>query len=281
MAAQPNAAPVIIKRKKKVTGDGHHGGAWKVAYADFVTAMMAFFMLMWLLNATSEKQRKGLADYFAPTVPIHRMSDGSDNPFGGDSLFSEDSQKNDGTGGSTAYTTESRQSRGETGLETSAEQAAEDEDFKALEEAMTGRSGESMVSEEALRHIVTRVTDEGLIIELFARPEAALFEAGSSEPTQLMRELVAMIARVSSLVGNGIAIDGHVPSNPVVLARNPVWDVSTDRAQRIRLLMEAGGTVAARLKRVTGHADRAPATDNTMAPRNERVEITLLRTQRR
>ena len=64
MAGQSNAAPVIIKRKKIIQGGGHHGGAWKVAYADFVTAMMAFFMLMWLLNATTEKQRKGIADYF-------------------------------------------------------------------------------------------------------------------------------------------------------------------------------------------------------------------------
>ena len=70
MCAHRNASPVIIKRKKKVTGGGHHGGAWKVAYADFVTAMMAFFMLMWLLNATTEKQRKGIADYFSPSIPI-------------------------------------------------------------------------------------------------------------------------------------------------------------------------------------------------------------------
>lgn len=74
MAAQSNAAPIIIKRKKVVGGGGHHGGAWKVAYADFVTAMMAFFMLMWLLNATTEKQRKGIADYFTPTVAINRVS---------------------------------------------------------------------------------------------------------------------------------------------------------------------------------------------------------------
>ena len=69
-------APIIIKRKKVIAGDGHHGGAWKVAYADFVTAMMAFFMLMWLLNATTEQQRKGIADYFSPTIPINRVSGG-------------------------------------------------------------------------------------------------------------------------------------------------------------------------------------------------------------
>ena len=69
-----NARPLIVKRKKVIAGGGHHGGAWKVAYADFVTAMMAFFMLMWLLNATTEQQRKGIADYFSPTIPITRIS---------------------------------------------------------------------------------------------------------------------------------------------------------------------------------------------------------------
>lgn len=67
MTTHNNVAPIIIKRKKIIVSGGHHGGAWKVAYADFVTAMMAFFMLMWLLNATTEQQRKGIADYFSPT----------------------------------------------------------------------------------------------------------------------------------------------------------------------------------------------------------------------
>ena len=98
MAGQSNAAPVIIKRKKVVGGGGHHGGAWKVAYADFVTAMMAFFMLMWLLGATTEKQRKGIADYFNPTIPINRVSGGGDGAFGGDSIFTDESFAFNGTG---------------------------------------------------------------------------------------------------------------------------------------------------------------------------------------
>jgi len=89
MADDLKNRPIIIKRKKVVGGDGHHGGAWKVAYADFVTAMMAFFMLMWLLNATTEQQRKGIADYFSPNVPIARISSGGDGAFGGESPFSE------------------------------------------------------------------------------------------------------------------------------------------------------------------------------------------------
>ena len=105
-------APIIIKRKKVVGGDGHHGGAWKVAYADFVTAMMAFFMLMWLLNATTEKQRKGIADYFSPTIAVNRVSGGGDGSFGGSSVFSENTLPQVGTGASSLHPTESRQARG-------------------------------------------------------------------------------------------------------------------------------------------------------------------------
>ena len=112
-----NAAPVIIKRKKIVQADGHHGGAWKVAYADFVTAMMAFFLLMWLLNATTEKQRKGIADYFSPTIAVSRVSGGGDGAFGGDSVFSEQRLAQNGTGASNLRPTEGRTARGETGLD--------------------------------------------------------------------------------------------------------------------------------------------------------------------
>jgi chemotaxis protein MotB len=90
MSANGELRPIIIKKKKIVGGDGHHGGAWKVAYADFVTAMMAFFLLMWLLNATSEEQRKGLADYFNPVLPISRTSAGGAGMLAGDTIFSEE-----------------------------------------------------------------------------------------------------------------------------------------------------------------------------------------------
>jgi len=76
MSRQSNAAPKIIKRKKVIQGGGHHGGAWKVAYADFVTAMMAFFLMLWLLGATTDEQRRGLADYFAPSNAIRNVSGG-------------------------------------------------------------------------------------------------------------------------------------------------------------------------------------------------------------
>ena len=100
MANDQTVAPVIIKRKKIIAADGHHGGAWKVAYADFVTAMMAFFMLMWLLNATTEQQKKGIADYFSPTLAINRSSGGGDSSFVGDTVLTEETLTRQGVGAS-------------------------------------------------------------------------------------------------------------------------------------------------------------------------------------
>ncbi|MBK0329257.1 chemotaxis protein MotB [Rhodobacteraceae bacterium F11138] len=277
MGASTNVAPVIIKRKKVVSGGGHHGGAWKVAYADFVTAMMAFFMLMWLLNATTEKQRKGLADYFAPTVPINRVSGGGNGAFGGTSMFSENELPQDGTGAAKRYPDDADQSRGTTGVQDDGQDAAEEKNLQIVEEALLGRSGESMVADELLKHIVTRVTDEGLIIELFALDGVPLFEDGGDAPTPLLRDLTQMISRVTGLVSNDLAINGHIRAHPVVLANSPVWELSTARADRTRLLLEAAGTAPDRVQRVTGMADRKPAVRNPMANRNNRLEVIVLR----
>lgn len=278
MGASTNVAPVIIKRKKVIAGGGHHGGAWKVAYADFVTAMMAFFMLMWLLNATTEKQRKGLADYFSPTIPIHRISGGGSASFDGDSVFSEQTLLHDGAGATLKNPADARQARGMSGVDHNGRENTAGDKFTEIEAALQGRGGESLATNEALKHIVTRVTDEGLIIELFATDAAPLFKNGSDEPTKLMRELSAMIARVTASVTNDVALGGHIRAHPVVLAHNPVWELSTARADRMRQLLKAAGMIPDRFRRVTGHADRQLAVDaNPMANRNNRIEVTLLR----
>ena len=278
MTEQANVAPVIIKRKKGGGGDGHHGGAWKVAYADFVTAMMAFFMLMWLLNATTEKQRKGIADYFSPTIPIHRISGGGDGAFGGDSITSEDALALNGKGASQTQPTEARRARGEIGLDPDGQQTQDTEEvFSSVEALLQGKSGESMVADELLRHIVTRVTDEGLIIELYELDGLSLFDPETDTPTRLMQDLAEIVFRAAELVQNDLALGGHVRAQPVVLADNPVWDLSAARADRVRRMLEAQGTDATRMRRVTGYADRIPAVDNPMASRNNRIEVVLLR----
>jgi len=271
-------APVIIKRKKVVAGGGHHGGAWKVAYADFVTAMMAFFLLMWLLNATTEQQRKGLSDYFAPTVPISRTSGGADGMFGGNSMDTEDTLADDGTETAHGVTGEETFPQHPTDAGTAAAEAVEVAALREVEEVLLGRGGESIVAEQALRHVVTRLTDEGLVIEIFAMPGAPLFQPDTATPLPMTRDLVNLIAGVVGLVNNDVAVAGHVPTRPVTLAVNPAWDLSTARADAVRVMLEQADLPAARLARVTGHADRAPAEPSRpFSERNDRFEIILLR----
>ena len=277
MARQGNAAPVIIKRKKVVGEHGHHGGAWKVAYADFVTAMMAFFLLMWLLNATTEKQRKGIADYFDPVIAVNRISGGGDGAFGGDSMFSEDVLAQTGTGASAARPTEQRQAMGITG---DAEAAAEQRALEDLDSALRATSGESMTMERLMRHVVTRITDEGLVVELFDLPDSPLFIPASATATPLLKELMQVVADSFRLVGNQVAVQGFVPSFPITLIENPVWALSAERAQGARTLLQGAGLDPERIQRVTGYADRRPAVNDPMALRNNRLELVLLRTGR-
>jgi chemotaxis protein MotB len=272
--ARDATVPIILKRKKVAGAEAHHGGAWKVAYADFVTAMMAFFLLMWLLSATTEQQRKGLADYFAPDIPLARVSGGGAGMFGGDSPTSHDTQVAGGTAASPGIFGDAAFLQDDGSAEA---RAAETAVLQAIEDALLGRGGESLVSDEALRHVVTRVTDEGLVIELFALPGAPLFEAGTAEPLPVTRELLAAVAKVAALVTNPAAVGAHLAKRPVVLADNPVWDLSVLRADGARLLLEEGGLDPARVARVTGNADRSPAVRDESAPRNDRLEITLLR----
>lgn len=276
MSAQTNA-PIIIKRVKKVVGGGHHGGAWKVAYADFVTAMMAFFMLMWLLNATTEKQRKGIADYFSPTIPITRASGGGDGAFGGDSMFTDDTLAHTGNGGVPHPAVDAS---ADNPAGSGADAAGEQRQLEELQEVLTGNSGESTVSELARRHIVTQLTDEGLVIDLHDLDGSPLFVGTSAEPTPVMTDLLAMIAEAFSLVKNGIAVEGYVAAQPVVLVENTAWDLSGARAARVRAFLDEDGVESQRLMRYGGHADRKPVARNPMAVRNNRIELILLRTRR-
>ncbi|WP_114285549.1 OmpA/MotB family protein [Candidatus Halocynthiibacter alkanivorans] len=269
-------APIIIKRKKVVGGDGHHGGAWKVAYADFVTAMMAFFLLMWLLNATTEKQRKGIADYFNPTIPINRISGGGDGAFGGDSVFTEETLAQNGVGAAMQQASVNMAAADPEAERAAAEEAA---GFSAIQDGLMGFSGESMASDQLLRHIVTRVTDEGLIIELYDLEDEPLFEPGTAKPTEITRELIQMVVGLLTMVKNDLAVNGYMASHAVVLKDNPVWRISTQRAEQIRVLMSETGLDPERVQRIAGHADRKPVVRNLLSSRNNRVELILLREQ--
>ena len=277
MAAQANARP-IIKRKKVVKGDGHHGGAWKVAYADFVTAMMAFFMLMWLLGATTEKQRKGIADYFNPTIPINRISGGGEGAFGGESVFSEQTMAQSGTGAGLNRPTEERRSRGASGTDDGDRDETEAQATKeVVDAALLALSGDSTIRDLIRRHIVTRVSDQGLVIELFDRADAPLFEADTDIPRPELLGLLPALVETMALVVNDVALEAHVRAAPVVVRTQRAWDLSTDRADALRRLLQAQGLPASRVQRITGFGDRRPVAADPMAPRNSRIELILLR----
>jgi chemotaxis protein MotB len=281
MAAQSNVAPVIIKRKKVVVGGGHHGGAWKVAYADFVTAMMAFFLLMWLLNATTEKQRKGISDYFNPTIPVNRISGGGDGAFGGESVFSEKTMAQTGTGAANSKTSESSAvSAGDDAGRGAAGEGRAQSDLEDVEKALMARGGESNTMQQLMRHVVSKVTDEGLVIEIFDLPDAPLFIGDTSEPTEVALAIADLLSEVLNLTTNEIAVSGHLRAHPVTLIDNPVWDMSALRAQASRIMLEDAGLDPARMQRISGYADRMPAVSDPAAERNNRVEIILLRRNR-
>ncbi len=271
-------APIIIKKKKKVSGDGHHGGAWKVAYADFVTAMMAFFLLMWLLNATTEEQRKGIADYFNPTIPISRISGGGSDGLNGSSIFTEETYAKKGTG-ATRDATAGRPSTSNTSQseapdkESAPEQIDEAAIIAQLQLAID--SGASELGE----HLQVKLSPEGIVMELVDSEDVPLFELGQSHPTQLLQELIATVSESFGAFGNDIKIVGHTDA---LAFRNDTvfdnWDLSVERANVARRMMAESGFEVGRIQEVSGRA----ATDllipeDPNAAQNRRISITLLK----
>lgn len=244
------AAPIIIKRVT-VSGEGHHGGAWKVAYADFVTAMMAFFLLMWLLNATDEQQRAGLADYFNPAVVRTPGASGNGNEKGVQVAVEAEVQSDEAAS-----------------FETVASH---------VQDQLNGMGAESMQMTNALKHVVTRMTDEGLVIELTDLAGAPLFVKDTAQPQPVLRELTGILARVLDRVRNQTAIAGHVRSYPEMLVESPVWPLSDARAHTVRNLLEQASFDKQRIQRVTGYADHKNRSQNAMDPQNNRIEVILLR----
>jgi chemotaxis protein MotB len=264
MSRQGNEKRPIIKRKKVIQVKGHHGGAWKVAYADFVTAMMAFFLMLWLLGATTEEQRRGLADYFAPSTAVRNISGGGDSMFGNDDMRQRRVNPRPSAEPPTA-------------AGASEENSGATDAFEQILDQLEGMGAESAAIAEALRHVIIRMTDEGVVVELFDLPGAPLFADERDAPMPVTELLVEVLTDVFGMVVNPLALEGHTRTYTVVQANDPRWSLSTARAERLRLMFEGAGFAPQRIARVAGHADRRPAHANPMAVRNNRMELILLR----
>ena len=278
MKSEPSAALqpiIIIKRKKVVKADGHHGGAWKVAYADFVTAMMAFFLLMWLLNATTEEQRKGLADYFNPTIPISRISGGGSDGLNGSSIFTEETLAQMGTGASHERSVESP------ATPDTSEEAKAEADAKAAQIAANLQSLKDSLGEQSRalsEHLVIKMSPDGIVLELVDSESTPLFPVGRSEPSDLLIELLDVVSDTFGSFENDIKIVGHTDNRRY---RNDAiydnWNLSADRANAARRLLLRSGIDRSRIREVSGKADTDPLIkDNPSAAQNRRISITIL-----
>jgi len=256
MQRSDNVRPIIIKRKRVVSGGGHHGGAWKVAYADFVTAMMAFFLMLWLLGSVEEDKRKGIADYFSDTFAIQSHSSGSDGVMGGSALSVVTSVTDD--------------------IATRERHRSEIEALELIIETIEARIAQDESLGDAFEHVAIRMTDEGLLVELFDLENAPLFEAADNQPRPVLRVLTDVIAEAFGTVANPLAIQAHSRSFPTVFLENPVWSMTIARAQTVQHLLQEAGLPDPRVHRVTGNADRVPFSSPSTAARNNRIELVLL-----
>lgn len=283
--------PIVIKKVKKVIGGGHHGGAWKVAYADFVTAMMAFFLLMWLINTTSPEQKRGIADYFAP-ASVSRSTQGSDGLLGG-TAFQEDGARASGSNrqiDEELSTAENQRAKSGTAEQSDAQAGVPSE--AALAEAVTKRETAKFASAEASlrqalqdlpdyaelsKNIIIDHNDEGLNIQLIDQEGRAMFSGSSAEPLPRTQRLLDTVAKVIQQLPNRISISGHTDTSKPSRSGYSNWDLSADRANASRRILEKAGVESDRIFQVAGKGDREPLyPDDPDLPANRRISITLM-----
>lgn len=284
-----NLQPIIIKKIKK-GGHGHHGGAWKVAYADFVTAMMAFFLLLWLLNVTTDEQKEGIAEYFSPTVAVSPSSGGS-GIFGGDSAFKTDTKIDSSNpfgfmvDKPTASDSSESPSSNDDAREVDQSEAErvvakmEEQKFDEAEEELNKAIEATPELENLSESLLIDRTPEGLRIQIVDQENKPMFPLGSAEMYDHTRKLIILVAQVIKKLPNKIAVAGHTdatPYRPGATFTN--WELSADRANASRRVLEQAGVGHERLFRISGKAATEllePA--DPASPRNRRIAILLLR----
>jgi chemotaxis protein MotB len=289
--------PIIVVKKRKRGGHAaHHGGAWKVAYADFVTAMMAFFLLLWLLNVTTSSQKQVIANYFDPTS-VSMATSGSGGVLGGQSILEPGAQISNTRPMGTAVPLPGHPLTVKEEADTPSEQAnvdkaqfekfeaakkeaeKEDRKFKEAEAAIRQAIQSIPELQELQQNLVVDQTPEGMRIQLVDAAGKSMFPLGSSEPYDYMRKLLAQVEGVIAPLPNKISIRGHTDSAPFRSAGGyNNWDLSTDRANASRRALEYAGLDPNRIVDVSGRADKDPLLpDRPRAPENRRISMILLR----
>lgn len=268
---------IIIKRVKKVAG-GHHGGAWKVAYADFVTAMMAFFLLLWLLSVTTNTQKEKIAEYFSPTDPrIAQDQSGSGGILGGTTLAPQGAKTDDTVRNPNASDSEEEEKNNQ-----KQDAALDKQDEKSFKDAAENikQSIEAVPElKEYLPNLLIDMTPEGLRIQIIDTANKPMFETGSARPLPQTVKLISMITGVIKDLPNKISIRGHTDSASYGKdAAYTNWELSADRSNASRRVMLASGYDITKIENVQGKADREPLDiKDPASARNRRISLIILK----
>lgn len=275
---EPEPRPIIIKKIIADGHGGHHGGAWKVAYADFVTAMMAFFLLMWILGATDEKQRKGIADYFTPTmVQLKEKSAGANGLFGGESIIDKDNYPHRAAQtGSKSITIPKDASGGDK----EGGQAMKSRDraaFQKLKQMLEAKMAANPAMAGMARSVRMTETRDGLRIDLVDQADFAMFKSGTDQLNGQALALMKQVAEVTNFTDNSVIVTGHTDAMPYSKGRTVNnWTLSADRAEATRRALSDYGVANTRFARIEGVADREPyVAGDPYDPKNRRMSITL------
>jgi chemotaxis protein MotB len=272
--------PIIIKRVKK-GGHGAHGGAWKIAYADFVTAMMAFFLLMWLLGSTTEGDKKGIADYFSTPLRVSMFNGGSGSgdashviKGGGADLSRQTGQVKRGDIEVKHQTINLAAMRAE-------QKRAEMARLETLKQEVEKMISASPAFDSLKNQIRLDMTADGLRIQIVDAQSRPMFDSGSAVVKPYMRELLREIGNVLGDVPNRLTLEGHTDAQPFADDRGGLgygnWELSSDRANASRRELVAGGLPGERILRVQGLASSVlfePA--EPLSPTNRRISIIVM-----
>ena len=282
-----------IFKKVVIKNEEAHGGAWKVAYADFVTAMMAFFLLLWLLQVSDEEQKLGVSQYFEPVGAI-KGSSGSGGVFGGISASapgpiakaaitpSETSNLQARPGSKQFDQAALRQSLkdalGESEQLSAAEQREEDQ-FSSAKSALEQAISQVAELQEISQSIKIENTEEGLRIQMSDQQDSSMFAPGSARMSGKARNLLLLVASVAERLPNKITISGHTDAEPFNGTDGRTnWELSLDRANSARRAIVEQGIPEVRISNVIGRADRDLLDpSNPTSPANRRITVTLLR----
>jgi len=269
--------PIIIKRIKK-SGHVAHGGAWKIAYADFVTAMMAFFLLMWLLGSTTDGDKKGIADYFQSPLKIALAGgsgSGDSNSVlkgGGESLTSTVGQVKKGDVEAQRNTINLHKLKAE-------QMRAEVARLEDLKQEIQQKMQSSEKLKELSSQIRLDMTRDGLRIQIVDDQNRPMFASGSATIAPYMKDLLREIGSVLTEVPNRLTLEGHTDAQPFPGGDRGYsnWELSSDRANASRRELIAGGLADERVLRVQGLASSQPFDDKDPdAPANRRISIIVM-----